>query len=1108
MSMIYSVNLNLRSSYPTTDRNQLARIAMGCVHPEEETEAKQQIIPSELPENKYHINEDGTFSVNIKTKTQNLKLFLDPNKKTAETESGKFLGKLELEKTSKGRYVFDITPGKGQKRLEIFGALDESHNVSFVCVTEYTPFSEKKRLSLLMTALKRGEYISSGDSAYLNKILWRLRDKKMLDSLLEDFTALFKASKQPQIAEYLISFIENSVLNKDNDTFDSLANTLLPLIGNEDRKYGLGIAKLFRAAMARGKSRRFMELMVMKLEHIINDGSQRDKIRAAMILTGIESDKAVKNRFYSDVPKVLKLILKVVKKADEKGQQEISCDLEYLSHFFDIDQKSAHLVIDIVETLLKNKPKNSSVINNTLSIINFANMTKVNARGLIRLYKLIKPFTDQYWYGTRLLGMIASHANAPEFLVRTITNSLMNLAIKETDITEKLAIIQTIINVFYMHENTELFIWQIIKIYEKLSKTNDGNTAREIVQRLGDLPNYTEEITLPHLWKITKILAHIRSRFPEDQEVLSDIASAYGTLVNNIWTDDDKSYLSYVYGNLKRFLKIENKTGSFKQGLIAGFNGILSNNVSSGKILKNSLLILQGFLNDQDKEIRKSAAQSFKGVKYNTGISQKELYLVMQILFDRLNIENEPAVIKMILSSLSGIAQNENSNRKMMQIIAYKASQFLNSDNPAIGETVMSILADIIKNKSAGFQLKNKIGRILLTPLSGENGEIRKKAANSLGYLVKRYKNIDIGIELALKEYEHYGRYNLRKGYSIEDILKNLEHEDPEIREDAAYEARRVFFRKEVIKADKAELKKIKSWEALNDILRALRISVGDSDYGVHRASDESLKYAGFILEDKEIPKSKQNPILILPASPEVSLSIDRKKSAQHEIFREFLVIPLNNTRDFTYEELNTIYLGLKEIPYSLLGGFYSISADETDFDREDHRARFTGEQIKFKSDKVTMSDLFHEISHSIFENILTAKQRELFAKLNKGSRTDLENYAYDYGMEDIDEDFATMVESWGVDSKVFFDKALKRAMAKKKPILLEKLLIIAEAFAAGSHISSGYKITGNRIKRSYFKISRFNDGKLKTIKIDNKTYNFVYGNDDRLTRINGKMIY
>ena len=54
MSIIYSVNLNLQSSYPTTDRNRLARIAMACVHPEEETEAKQQIIPSELPENKYH----------------------------------------------------------------------------------------------------------------------------------------------------------------------------------------------------------------------------------------------------------------------------------------------------------------------------------------------------------------------------------------------------------------------------------------------------------------------------------------------------------------------------------------------------------------------------------------------------------------------------------------------------------------------------------------------------------------------------------------------------------------------------------------------------------------------------------------------------------------------------------------------------------------------------------------------------------------------------------------------------------------------------------------------------------------------------------------------
>ena len=154
------------------------------------------------------------------------------------------------------------------------------------------------------------------------------------------------------------------------------------------------------------------------------------------------------------------------------------------------------------------------------------------------------------------------------------------------------------------------------------------------------------------------------------------------------------------------------------------------------------------------------------------------------------------------------------------------------------------------------------------------------------------------------------------------------------------------------------------------------------------------------------------------------------------------------------------------------------------------------------------MPDLFHEIAHSIFDNILTEKQRELFTKLNKDSRTDLENYAYWYGMEDIDEDFATMVESWGVDSKVFFNKALKRAIAKKKPILLEKFLIIAEAFSAGTDTSNGYKITSNRIKRSYFKISRFNDGKLKTIRIDNKTYSFVYGNDNRLTKINGKMVY
>ncbi|KPJ64748.1 hypothetical protein AMJ44_12180 [candidate division WOR-1 bacterium DG_54_3] len=365
----------------------------------------------------------------------------------------------------------------------------------------------------------------------------------------------------------------------------------------------------------------------------------------------------------------------------------------------------------------------------------------------------------------------------------------------------------------------------------------------------------------------------------------------------------------------------------------------------------------------------------------------------------------------------------------------------------------------------------------------------------------------EAGVKPAPKEYEYYEKYNLREGYSIEEILKSLKHEDPKIREKAAHEARFAFLDKEIIKADLKDLKKLKSWEQLNDLLGALRISARDSDYGVSKESKTSLAYARFILEYKGIDP-KQEPLLRLPGSPGVSPIIDQKRLMQHKIFREFMIIPLNNTRDFSNEELSTIYKGLQNIPYRLLGGFYSILADKTDYDREDSRASFSRGQIEFKDNRVTLPALFHEIGLSIYKHILTEKQRALFAKLNRKARTDLENYTADYGKRGIDEDFAAMVENWGNNSKAFFNKALKQAMAEKKSILLEKVLVIAEVFAANTNVSNGYKITGNDIKRSYLKISRFNDGKLKSITFGNKTYHFVYGNDERLTKINNKIVY
>ena len=191
-------------------------------------------------------------------------------------------------------------------------------------------------------------------------------------------------------------------------------------------------------------------------------------------------------------------------------------------------------------------------------------------------------------------------------------------------------------------------------------------------------------------------------------------------------------------------------------------------------------------------------------------------------------------------------------------------------------------------------------------------------------------------------------------------------------------------------------------------------------------------------------------------------------------------------------------------LPYEVLAGFYSVMADEFDSDRHSSGAVFSGEQVKFQGEKVSMSTLFHEIGHSVLSSVLTRKQGERFVALNRASETDIINYASGYATHDVDEDFAETFKEWTLRS----DALLARGIIQYqwgKPILLEKALVVAEVLSSGGNFVPAYMARGSQIDKKKLSITRYNDGKIRTITWGGVTHEFEYDAQDRLYKMDGK---
>jgi len=463
------------------------------------------------------------------------------------------------------------------------------------------------------------------------------------------------------------------------------------------------------------------------------------------------------------------------------------------------------------------------------------------------------------------------------------------------------------------------------------------------------------------------------------------------------------------------------------------------------------LKILFDNLAHPNKDIRFFVAYSFRDLRLNYGIDRDQLWEISKKLFDRLEDEKDGRIAGGLVSGLEAICQNYNAGPKLLRHILHGIIAYLEGRR-YISEEVFQFLRSMAKNNRLPPDMANIVARLLLVPLSDHGKWERNETAHSLDFLTKRFPDlIDERVKKALRIHHTEGRFYLEEGLDIAKIRQELESAYPETREEAA----------------------------------------------------------SFVIEDKEMAESERRPMLIVPdLSGEVKLPSPLPgptyKQKQHYIFRRFAIIPLNNTRRFSDNELKFIYEGLKALPYEVLGGFYSVMADELDYDRHSSSAVFDGKRVKFQGGKVNITTLFHEIGHSVFKTVLTDEQRKRFIKLNKASKTDRRNYASGYATHDVDEDFAETFRKWTTRSDKLLAWAIKR-YRRGKPVLLEKALLVAEVLATGADFVPTYLVRGAKINKDRMAITRYNDGKIKTITVGSVTHEFEYDAHDRLHKMDGK---
>jgi hypothetical protein len=1035
-------------------------------------------------------------------------------------QEGKAIGTAHVEYLYPGELkdyrFFDVTLGGTQKR-EVFGYITKDGAVPFACITRHTPRAGKIKLARAMEGLVSGcRYAFRRRECrrnirpyggYLDEVLRRLDDIDMLNSFVEQLVPYLSRSdwRQRWAAGRLISAMESSVM--PNAKRIEIARRLFPLAARE-----YGVKSDFAWAMSRGLSRGFVATMKKFLMSKLGHGDDGQRRTAAVLLLHLESRKSFKHRFLPDVSDVLdalRPVLEATKGWDAAGiagalSRFSSCNDGH-NHSLPVLERLAELAAIFIASA------NDTVRQEAFSTIgNISRSKESNGPLLRRCFVLLKanlgfqPGKEGIIFSLACIGV---HASASPDLSNDVLNLLLQ-QLEQVPSEEKPDILRSVVamidspNVRFGRK----VALKVLKQLDSLADFPDGWVARQVAWAFSA---YVRVATLnaDDLYRAAVIMNRLGSNHLNDRDVLGDISSAYGSLAGNRNADAKTLKICHRFlAALARGPHMTNPGVSFAYNLFGSLEALVGNVNAPMEMVEDALKMIFGNLEHPNEHVRYATSHSFRSLRLNHNIDQSQLWEIAIKLFARLASEKNFEAANGLISGLGGICENSNAGPKLLRHIFHGVITYLEGRR-YISEEAFQLLRAMAKNTRLPTDMVNPLAKLLLVPLSSRSKWDRNEAAHSLDFLTKRFPDrIDEQVKKALRIHHTEGRFYLEEGLDIAKIRQELESAYPETREEAARKAKFAFLTPEVLRSD---IKRLNSLAELKTVIESLKVSSRDSDYFVQYESKVSMGVITFVIEDKEMAESERQPMIIVPdLSGEVKLPSQLPgptyKQKQHYIFRRFAIIPLNNTRRFSDGELKFIYEGLKALPYEVLGGFYSVMADDVDYDRHNPRGLFDREQVKFQGMVVGIPSLYHEIGHSVFKSVLTDKQRDRFVRLNKASKTDRRNYASGYATHDVDEDFAETFRKWTTRSDKFLAWAIKR-YRRGKPVLLEKALLVAEVLSTGADSVPTYLVRGAKINKDQLSITRYNDGKLKTITVGGLTHEFEYDAKDRLYKMDGK---
>ena len=261
---------------------------------------------------------------------------------------------------------------------------------------------------------------------------------------------------------------------------------------------------------------------------------------------------------------------------------------------------------------------------------------------------------------------------------------------------------------------------------------------------------------------------------------------------------------------------------------------------------------------------------------------------------------------------------------------------------------------------------------------------------------------------------------------ALSELIKALSENNPDVREGASY-----------------ALGFIESPQAIQSLITLL----GDPILTVRETAEEALVNIG---DEKVIGALKteieheQNPMNRQYMS-DVLKRMERRIEIRNEI-RETFHIEVVGRRgaQFSLDNMETILLILKSIPKELLSGLKTIKAETEEVLGPYVSGTVQSETILMFVPTDHVGSLRHEIGHIIDKTFFGFKA---FEQLHARSKFE-EDYAWIYGAHNSQEDFATTIELYTLDTAANFLRAINSAR-EGKPIYLEKLLFVLDVFTA-----------------------------------------------------------